>query len=93
MGIRLITNSEFVDEIQKPLSTELVCYGYRKMTAHLRRHYYVVNAKKMRRLMDEASALNHSYSLHMRVKRVAVARVVVRAPNMVWKFDIKYVYV
>ena len=43
--------------------------------------------------MDEASLLNHRYTEHRPVKRVVVARVVVRAPNMVWEFDIKYVYV
>ena len=92
-GIRLITNSEVVAEIQKTLSMEFVCYGYKKMTAHLRRLGFIVNAKKVRRLMDEASLLNHRYSEHRPVKRVVVARVVVKAPNMVWEFDIKYVYV
>ena len=52
-----------------------------------------MNTKKVGRLMDEASLLNHRYSQHMPVKRVVIARVVVRAPNMVWEFDIKYVYV
>ena len=92
-GIRLITNSEVVEEIQKTLSMEFVCYGYKKMTVHLRRHGYIVDAKKVRRLMDEASLLNHRYNEHRPVKRVVVARVVVKAPNMAWEFDIKYVHV
>ena len=91
--IRLMTNSEVVEEIRKTLSMEFVCYGYKKMTFHLRRLGYIVNAKKVRRLMDEASLLNHRYNDHRPVKRVVVARVVVMAPNMVWEFDIKYVYV
>jgi len=92
-GIRLMTNSEVVEEIQKTLSMEFVCYGYKKTAVHLRRHGYVVNAKKVRRLMDMASVVNHSYSEHMLVQLEVVARVVVRAPNMVWELDIKYVYV
>lgn len=40
-----------------------------------------------------ASVVNHSYSEHMLVQLEVVARVVVRAPNMVWELDIKYVYV
>jgi putative transposase len=63
------------------------------MTFHLRRLGYIVNAKKVRRLMKEASLLNHRYNEHRPVKRVVAASVVVKAPNMVWEFDIKYVHV
>ncbi len=53
----------------------------------------MVNAKKVRRLMSEAHLLNHKYTEHRPVKRVVVSRVIVAAPNMVWEFDIKYIWI
>jgi putative transposase len=63
------------------------------MTFHLRRLGNIVNAKKVRRLMSEVHLLNHRYNEHRPVKRVVAASVVVKAPNMVWELDIKYVHV
>ena len=91
--VEIVPNTELVLEIQKTLSMEFVCYGYRKMTFHLHRLGYMVNAKKVRRLMSEAHLLNHKYTEHRPVKRVAVSRVIVAAPNMVWEFDIKYIWI
>ena len=45
-GIRLTTNSKVVEEIQKTLSMEFVCYGYKKMTAHLCPHGYIANGRR-----------------------------------------------
>ena len=63
------------------------------MTFHLHRLGYMLNAKKLRRLMSEAKLLNHRYTEHRPVKRVAVSRVIVAAPNMVWELDIKYIWI
>jgi putative transposase len=91
--VEIVPNTELVLEIQKTLSMEFVCYGYREMTFHLHRLGYMVNAKNVRRLMSEVHLLNHRYNEHRPVKRVVAASVVVKAPNMVWELDIKYVYV
>ncbi len=91
--VDIVPNTELVLEIQKTLSMEFVCYGYRKMTFHLHRLGYMVNAKKVRRLMSEANLLNHRYTEHRPVKRVAVSRVIVAVPNIVWEFDIKYIWI
>jgi hypothetical protein len=48
-----VDNSIVINEIEKILSREFVCYGYKKTTKQLNRTGYMINRKKVRRLMDE----------------------------------------
>lgn len=75
------------------LNEEKVCHSFKKMTVHIHWLGQIMNAKKVRRHMDEASLLNHRYNERMPVKRVVLTRVTVKSPNIVWEFATKYVWI
>ena len=88
-----LSNGQVVDEMKELLSREFVCYGYKKVTKHLQREGFMINRKKVLRLMAENSLLNHSYNRRNPVSRVVESKVIVSAPNQVWEIDIKYVWI
>ena len=60
----LVPNTTVVEEIKEVLQEEFCCYGYHTMTSQLRDLEYIINHKKVYRLMDEnklllTSALGH----------------------------------
>ena len=87
----IVDNSIVANEMGILLSKEFVCYGYKKTAKQLIRYGYVINRKKVRRLMGENNLLNHSYNKRKPVTRVVQSMVVVDDPDRVWEFDIKYV--
>ena len=50
----LIENGQVVKDIEQTLSQEFCCYGYKNMTAELRELGWIINHKKVYRLMKEA---------------------------------------
>lgn len=52
-----VSNGAVVEEIKTILSGEFVCYGYQKVTQQLKNMQYVINHKKVYRLMDESNLL------------------------------------
>ena len=52
-----ISNTMVVEEIRCILGGEFVCYGYRKMSIELKNRQYVINHKKVYRLMDQSNLL------------------------------------
>lgn len=48
-----VSNPQVVDEIKKIVSEEFVCYGYQNVTAVLKNIGYIINHKKVYRLMGE----------------------------------------
>ena len=89
----IVDNSSVVNEMEKLLSREFVCYGYKKTAKQLIRYGYVINRKKVRRLMGENNILNHSYNRRKPVTRVVQSMVMVDRPDQVWEFDIKYAWI
>jgi putative transposase len=53
----IVPNTEVVDKIRAILSGEFVCYGYHKITKQLKREEFIINHKKVYRLMDQSSLL------------------------------------
>ena len=90
-----ITNEQVVDEIIDLLEQEFVDYGYRKVTWWLRRKKgYVINEKKVYRLMKENGLLN-KMKTSPRIKREWVKELLPQ-PSCSLEYleiDIKYVYV
>ena len=82
-----------VDEMEKLLSREFVCYGYKKTAKQLNRLGYDINRKKVRRLKSENNLLNHSYNKRKPVTRVVQSVVEVTETDQVWEFDTKYVWI
>jgi transposase InsO family protein len=52
-----VSNDAVIEEIKSILSGEFVCYGYQKVTVQLKNLDYIINHKKVYRLMDENNLL------------------------------------
>lgn len=52
-----VPNNEVVNAIRSELNQEFVCYGYQNMTTVLRSQNFIINPKKVYRLMDESHLL------------------------------------
>ena len=91
--ITIVDNGIVVNEMEKILSREFVCYGYKKTAKQLNRLGYEINRKKVWRLMVENNLLNHSYNERKTVTRVLQSVVEVTEQDQVWEFDIKYVWI
>ena len=91
--ITIVDNSTVVNEIEKILSMEFVCYGYKKTAKQLNRIGHKINRKKLWRLMAENNFLKHSYNKRKPVTTVVQSVDEVTEPDQVWEFDIKYVWI
>ncbi|MEM3192770.1 MAG: hypothetical protein QW292_11970 [Candidatus Parvarchaeota archaeon] len=71
------------------LSREFVCYGYKKVTACLKRFGHEINKKHVFPIIEENNILNHAYSCRSQVRKVVESRVIVTTTNIVWEMNIK----
>lgn len=88
-----VCNSVVVGAIRTLLSLEFVDYGYFKVYHYLKRSY-LINHKKVYRLMDLNKLLNAPVSFRSGNKQWA--KVLVPVPGTAfsyWEFDIKFMYV
>jgi transposase InsO family protein len=51
------SNEQVVDDIKSVLQNEFCCYGYHNVTSELRDQFYIINPKKVYRLMNENNLL------------------------------------
>jgi putative transposase len=93
-GLR-VSNHQLVDRIRDLLRQEFVCYGYEKITSQLRDEGYVINAKKVYRLMREAHLLNTQRRIKTNGRRmfVKMRKILAEYPMEHLSMDIKYVYI
>lgn len=90
-----VANSTVVKEIEELLEQEFVDYGYRKVTHWLRQNKgYLINEKKVYRLMSEHNLLNKRVK-HRRLPRRWVKQLVPQPSGLLdyLEVDIKYIYV
>jgi putative transposase len=52
-----LSNETVVEEIRQILGQEFVCYGYQKVAVELKNKLFIINHKKVYRLMDENNLL------------------------------------
>jgi transposase InsO family protein len=90
----IATNTEVVEDIKKILSGEFVCYGYQNVTAELKNLGYIINHKKVYRLMDESQLLLGKV-IKTQGKRewVKFRKINASKPMEYLCWDIKYVWV
>jgi transposase InsO family protein len=91
----LVENREVVKQIRSILSQEFICYGYEKVTWELHDLGFIINKKKVYRLMSEAHLLHTTNRISTYGKRAFVQSRKVDAsyPMQHLTMDIKYVYI
>lgn len=89
-----VSNDTVVEEIKTVLSGEYVLYGYQNVTAELRDLEYIINPKKVYRLMDENHLLLGKV-IRTQGKRewVKYRKISASKPMEYLCWDIKYVWV
>lgn len=90
----MISNDTVVNDIKIILNQEFVCYGYENVTAELRDLQYIINEKKVYRIMDESNLLLGKV-IRTSGKRQFVQHRKIQAthPMEFLCLDIKYVWV
>jgi len=90
----VVDNAEVVEDIRTALSGEFVCYGYQNVTMDLKDLGYIINHKKVYRLMDENHLLLGKV-IRTSGKRdfVRFRRIEATRPMEYLCWDIKYVWV
>ncbi len=90
----LVNNSLVVDQIRAVLSMDYCVYGYRKMTEELRDLEYLINPKKVYRLMKENHLLSGKrITVQGKRKWVKHRRIEAGRPMEYLCLDIKYVWI
>lgn len=91
----LFENAEVVKDIEKTLHQEFCCYGYRNITGELKDHGWIINHKKVYRLMKE-----HRLLYGGRIRPEPFKRDFIRfrspgaqRPLQYLSMDIKYVHI
>jgi transposase InsO family protein len=90
-----VPNNEIIFRIKELLREEYICYGYEKITSHLQDEGFLINKKKVYRLMREAHLL-HTYTrikTNGRRNFVKMRKVEADYPMEQLAMDIKYVYI
>lgn len=90
-----VSNEEVTMRIEEILNRPFIDYGYDRMTMALKREGYVINKKKVYRLMKEAKWLYPKKPLNW-VKKKEYVKFTVPLPNAPYEIvemDIKYIYV
>jgi len=90
----LVPNELVVEDIKAILSGDFVCYGYHKVTMELRQMNYIINPKKVYRLMDQNNLLLGKV-IKTQGKRTWVKHRKIEAikPMEYLCLDIKYVWI
>ena len=90
----VVTNSDVVNKIKKIISGEFVCYGYQNVTSELKDLEFIINHKKVYRLMDENQLLlGKVIKTHGKREFVHFRKITATRPMEYLCWDIKYVWV
>lgn len=87
-----VPNQRVVEEIKETKACEDTDYGYRRMTYHLMLLGYIINKKKVYRLMKQASLLRQRVK-SVEKKYVKYRVVTPEGPLQVFEMDIKMVWI
>jgi len=88
------SNNDVVNRIRNLLGREFCCYGYHNITSDLHDEQYIINHKKVYRLMDENNLLlGKVIRTHGKRQFVKHRKIVANYPLEYLCIDIKYVWV
>jgi putative transposase len=89
-----VSNAVIIEEIKMVLSGEFVCYGYQKVTIELKNRQYIINHKKVYRLMDESNLLlGKVIKTNGKRQWVKHRKIEAQRPMEYLCLDIKYIWV
>jgi hypothetical protein len=91
----MIENKIVVMQVERVLRQEFCCYGYKNMTAELRELGWIINHKKVYRLMKEARLLYGARIRPLPFKRnfIRFRSLKPERPLQYLAMDIKYVHI
>lgn len=90
----VVSNVDVVDKIKEIVSGEFVCYGYQNVTASLKSLDYIINHKKVYRLMYENELLlGKIIRTHGKREWVKLRKIKANRPMEYLCWDIKYIWV
>jgi transposase InsO family protein len=90
----LLSNGEVVEEIKGIISGEFVCYGYQNVASELRDRGFIINHKKVYRLMGENGLLlGKAVKTNGKRDFVRFRKIVASRPMEYLCWDIKYVWI
>jgi len=85
-----VPDETVIQEIEEVLSQKFILYGYKKITAVLRRRGCVINPKKVYRLMKEKGLLLKEFPCRKCYRRKGEIEEGLDEPNRRWNLDIKH---
>lgn len=93
-GFLPVENTVLVQDIKEIISPDFIDYGYEKVTAKLRDKGYVINKKKVYRLMKQNRLLNPKPVTPKQLKEyVRFSQPSPAQPLEMLEIDIKYIYI
>jgi len=89
-----VDNDKVVSDIKNIIKPDFIDYGYDKVTAQLKKMSYIINRKKVYRLMKENHLLNpKKMSRKLSKNYVKFSQPYPSQPFEVLEIDIKYIYI
>lgn len=89
-----VENTEIIAIIKEIIREDFIDYGYEKVTAELRKRGYIINKKKVYRLMKENQLLNpQKRSIKRRKTYAKYIQPCAAQPFEELEIDIKYIYI
>lgn len=90
----LVDNTKVIEDIKEIISPDFIDYGYEKVTAELCKKGYIINRKKVYRLMKEYQLLNpNKKQINKSKEYVKYTQPCPAQPYETLEIDIKYVYI
>ncbi len=90
----MVKNTDVIASIKEIISPDFIDYGYEKVTVELHKKQYIINRKKVYRLMKEHQLLNPKGSLAQGLKNyVKYSQPYPAQPFEVLEIDIKYIFI
>ena len=90
----MVKNTDVIASIKEIISPDFIDYGYEKVTAELHKKGYIINRKKVYRLMKEGHLLNPKQVTPRQLKNyVRFSQPYPSQPFEMLEIDIKYIYI
>ena len=91
----LVDNRVVVDTIKEIIGVDFIDYGYEKVAVELRKRGYIINKKKVYRLMKDNRLLNHNGKFQNKSSKIYAkyTQPCAAQPFEKLEIDIKYIYI